>query len=695
MERKRIDCYEIVEELGRGGMGVVFKAFEESLNRHVAIKMLGDQLTPDESLAARFMREARAVADLNHPNLVQVFRVDRHEGQPYFVMEYVEGESLKELIQRERQIPTARAFRILNEVGGGLSAAHEKGVVHRDIKPENIMLTRYGGVKVVDFGIARVEEPGTRLTTTGMGLGTPNYLSPEVLLTQEVDQRSDIFSLGVVLFEMLTGDVPFRSESPFEMMTKVVEARIPDIKALNPNVDDGARMILAKMIAKRPKQRYQSCRELTGDVEDYLAGRVPRWASASPVTDAIEEPASFGADPDAPTAAFGDGGDATVVDPRTPAVQGDGARGEDGDGPATEAVTPAPPKPGLTPARLALGLVAFLAVGGIALASTWYWLARDGSPAGSLATADGGAPQAGAELADSLDRPEADAAVSSADAPPDRRDADLANPLVTGLSRMFDGADTDAPGGLEPTPGSDPAGGTAVRGADGFDAPAVAGTDGSGARPPVADGRTGAPEPEAASVVADADAVAGTRATPRPETSGEVESSGDPGYGDETLATAAEPVARGGMPETPRVVVVAVGDPAVAGVVARLARARVERAGFEVLDEALIEDLAYAETLPGFMRAAFDGGGDVLVFVDVVATGERDLEYYGRRQRQRLGRVEMRVVDLHRRDNIGTVFGEPIEYVPLTAEREAEQSAAPLVREVMARLRSLRTDGNA
>ena len=278
-----IGDYEIVDELGRGGMGVVYKAREESLQRFVAIKMLGSQLVDNESIALRFMREARAVADLNHPNVVQVFRVDRHEDQPYFVMEYVEGESLKQLIRRENKLQPMRALQILKEVGNGLAAAHDKGVIHRDIKPENIMLTKYGGVKVVDFGIARVEEPGTRLTTTGMGLGTPSYISPEVCLSQEVDQRSDIFSMGIVLFEMLTGDIPFKSDSPFEMMTKVVEAKVPNIKALNPNVDDGIKQILAKMTAKRPKLRYQNCNELISDIEDYLAGRVPRWSKNMPL----------------------------------------------------------------------------------------------------------------------------------------------------------------------------------------------------------------------------------------------------------------------------------------------------------------------------------------------------------------------------------------------------------------------------
>src|SRR6056297_2603884 len=367
---KTIGNYEIVAELGRGGMGVVYKAREESLQRFVAIKMLGSQLIEDESVALRFTREARAVADLNHPNLVQVFRVDRHEGQPYFVMEYVEGEALKRLIQREDKMQPLRALQILKEVAAGLAAAHDKGVVHRDIKPENIMLTRYGGVKVVDFGIARVEEPGTRLTTTGIGLGTPSYLSPEVCLSQDVDQRSDIFSLGVVLFEMLTGDTPFKSDSPFELMTKVVEARMPDIKALNPNVDDGVKQILAKMIAKRPKLRYQNCNELVSDIEDYRAGRVPRYARDVAIN------ATDSADPaqDAP------GGDApTEVQPATPAraeptvpterVAGDGAIADAGAGAGAEK---GPGRGG----RLVAALALLLVVGG---AGAWgVWTGVDG-----------------------------------------------------------------------------------------------------------------------------------------------------------------------------------------------------------------------------------------------------------------------------------------------------------------------------
>ena len=277
-EKQLIGRYEIVSELGRGGMGVVFKAWEESLQRFVAIKMLGDQLTDDESLVTRFLREARAVADLNHPNVVQVFTVDTHDGRPYFAMEYVEGESLTELIRTSRCVDPKRAVQLLKEVATGLGAAHDKGVVHRDIKPDNIMLTKHGGVKVVDFGVAKVEDPNTKLTATGLAVGTPNYVSPEVCLGLEVDKRSDLFSLGVVFYEMLTGDTPFKADSPLEMLTKVAHAEIPDVSAINPQIDAPVRLILHHLLEKKAEHRYQDAHQLVRDIDSYLNGSNPTYA---------------------------------------------------------------------------------------------------------------------------------------------------------------------------------------------------------------------------------------------------------------------------------------------------------------------------------------------------------------------------------------------------------------------------------
>jgi len=651
---KYIGNYEIVSELGRGGMGVVYKAREESLQRFVAIKMLGNQLVDNESVALRFMREARAVADVNHPNLVQVFRVDRHEDQPYFVMEYVEGESLKRLIQREDRMQPLRALQILKEVAAGLAAAHDKGVVHRDIKPENIMLTKYGGVKVVDFGIARVEEPGTRLTTTGIGLGTPSYLSPEVCLSQDVDQRSDIFSLGVVLFEMLTGDIPFKSDSPFELMTKVVEARVPDIKVLNPNVDDGARQILAKMIAKRPRLRYQNCNELISDIEDYQAGRVPRWARNMPLE--IEPVDRSSAQADAPADEEASAVDEPVEAITMPIPTSEGTPSTIGVPQSERTVALAHEPTGGRRGRLALVAVLLLVTGG-AIAGSWYLIFGPDRPMLAMFEPAPEAVDDGAEAGTD----------SSADIP-DEAPVKVEGALATEA----------APNG--PANPSRP--------------------DDGGAEPDGAarvDGDTGTPtdgneEVEFAlnDVIAETDAnVGGEDEAPAQVVAETGESSGGPLASIAPARTAGPQPAEAVAINLP-VTVVAVGDPAVAGVVSRQIKQALRDASFEVMDEQMIEGLVYAESLAGVARTIRDAGAGVLVYADVVPTGERELLYYGRRDLQYLASLEVRVLDLDSGRNLGPTAVEKLEYVALTAGQKARRAAGPVALDVVNRLRAWR-----
>lgn len=705
---KYIGNYEVVSELGRGGMGVVYKAREESLQRFVAIKMLGNQLVDNESVAQRFMREARAVADLNHPNLVQVFRVDRHEEQPYFVMEYVEGQSLKHLIQREDRLQPMRALQILKEVATGLAAAHDKGVIHRDIKPENIMLTKYGGVKVVDFGIARVEEPGTRLTTTGIGLGTPSYLSPEVCLSQDVDQRSDIFSLGVVLFEMLTGEVPFKSDSPFELMTKVVEARIPDIKELNPNVDEGIKQILAKMIAKRPKLRYQNCNELISDIEDYQAGRVPRWARNMPLESESgkkESAAQADAPGDTEVPAVVESTDAAT----TPIPAADAESAPAGAPPSEPTVALAQERSGGRRGRWALAAVLLLLVAGGAVAGSWYLISGEDRPMLAMFASAPDVDDAAAVDSDSSamavdSAPEAleEAVIlePSAGKPPDpspSQDARASSPRSAEAS-------------AEPGP---PAGGDAglrvaeddtgdASGSEDVSVAEMSGdtraeASGGGFRIELAEAETRADEPAAGATGPSISAVVDTeRQVSEARDSGLAQAMAEPGESSgESLASVAPVRATG--PESAvsaaanrRVAVVAVGDTAVAGIVAREIKQALRDASFEVLDEQMIEGLVYAESLAGVARTAQDAGAGVLVFADIVPTGERELIYYGRRDLQYLASLEVRVLDLNSRRNLGPATIEKLEYVALTAEQKARRAAAPVARNVVNRLRAWR-----
>ncbi|MEM6574446.1 MAG: serine/threonine-protein kinase, partial [Pseudomonadota bacterium] len=246
MGKESFGQYKVESELGRGGMGVVFKAHDEALNRHVAIKVLSEQLATDESVVERFKREAKSMAALNDARIIQIYFIGEDEGQPYFVMEYVEGESLSERLKRDGRLPIAEALEILRQAAEGLAVAHDRGVVHRDIKPGNLMLGSNGNVKLADFGIAMVQDLSKRLTNTGEFVGTPGYLSPEVCVGQPVDQRSDIFALGIVLYEMLTGDIPFTEASPLGMMLEVVKAEIPDVRSVNAEVDERTCQILAR-----------------------------------------------------------------------------------------------------------------------------------------------------------------------------------------------------------------------------------------------------------------------------------------------------------------------------------------------------------------------------------------------------------------------------------------------------------------
>jgi Serine/threonine protein kinase len=231
--KKKFGHYEVVSELGRGGMGVVYKAFEPTLNRYVAIKALGDHLLNDEDLIERFTREAKSMAAINHPNVIQVYYIGKEDKQPFFAMEFLEGISLDELLTGQRILQVSDAKNILRQACAGLNEAHKHDLVHRDIKPANLMLCSDGSVKVVDFGIAQTREYGDKLTNTGEFVGTPGYLSPEVCTGQEVDKRSDIFALGIVFYEMLAGKVPFENDSPLGLMLEVVQSEIPDIRGIS------------------------------------------------------------------------------------------------------------------------------------------------------------------------------------------------------------------------------------------------------------------------------------------------------------------------------------------------------------------------------------------------------------------------------------------------------------------------------
>src|SRR6266851_3852107 len=227
------DEYEIIEELGRGGMAIVFKAREKQLERDVAIKVLPFSLAFDKEFVERFQREARTSAKLEHPNIIPIYRVGKSGRVIYFVMKFLRGKPLSNILGARGSLPPAEIKKILAEVGRALAYAHKKEIVHRDIKPDNIMFDEHGHAVVTDFGIAKAASGG-KLTGTGMSIGTPHYMSPEQAKAQPLDGRSDIYSLGVVAYQCLTGSVPFDGEDSFSIGYKHIMEEIPAPPLENP-----------------------------------------------------------------------------------------------------------------------------------------------------------------------------------------------------------------------------------------------------------------------------------------------------------------------------------------------------------------------------------------------------------------------------------------------------------------------------
>ncbi len=266
--------YEIVGELGRGAMGVVYKATDPVIGRAVAVKTIklseeGTGLSRPE-LLARFQTEARAAGLLTHPNIVVVFDAGEEEGLYYITMELVEGKSVQALLDAGHAFPLPRVLRIMEQTCSALQFAHERNVVHRDIKPANIMLTGDDTVKVTDFGTAKILQFGT-VQQTAHVMGTPSYMSPEQVKGRAVDGRSDIFSLGVMLYEMITGEKPFPGQSITTVIYKIVNEEPVPPRQINPSIHPGISAAVMRALAKEPEDRYQSCRELLEDLRNYRA----------------------------------------------------------------------------------------------------------------------------------------------------------------------------------------------------------------------------------------------------------------------------------------------------------------------------------------------------------------------------------------------------------------------------------------
>jgi serine/threonine-protein kinase len=302
MPPEKLGRYEIVRELGHGAMGVVYEALDPTIGRRVALKAIrfdGIGTTADEA-ARRFKNEARAAGGLNHPNLVTVYDAGEDGGNLYLAMEFIEGSNLDELLRAQRTLSPEKAIEIIRQVCAGLDFAHSKGIVHRDVKPANVMLGANGTVKITDFGIARA---GEAMTLTGQVIGTPHYMSPEQVVGKNLDGRSDLFSVGVMLYEMITGERPFEGQSITTVMYKIVhETPIPPRK-LDATIHPGLSAVIEKSLAKAPEERFQTGAELTKALENYRSvpvssssildlptGNFPIPETVKPQTTSVSQP---------------------------------------------------------------------------------------------------------------------------------------------------------------------------------------------------------------------------------------------------------------------------------------------------------------------------------------------------------------------------------------------------------------------
>ena len=260
------DRYEIIKTIGEGGMANVYLANDSILERNVAIKVLRGDLSNDEKFIRRFKREALSVSNLSHPNIVEVYDVGEEEGNYYIVMEYIEGKTLKQLLQKRGALTLTEVIDIMSQLSDGLSHAHEAYIIHRDIKPQNIMIQDNGLIKITDFGIAMALN-STQLTQTNSVMGSVHYLPPEQANGKGSTIKSDIYSLGILMYELLTGVVPFKGDNAVEIALKHMKEKVPSIRKQNPTIPQSIENIVLKATAKNPKNRYDSVREMHTDLQ--------------------------------------------------------------------------------------------------------------------------------------------------------------------------------------------------------------------------------------------------------------------------------------------------------------------------------------------------------------------------------------------------------------------------------------------
>jgi serine/threonine protein kinase len=286
----RLGSYEIVERLGGGGMAVVYRAVQQPLGREVALKALSPDLFQDDGFVKRFEAEAKTLARLDHPNILPIYDFELNDGAAYLTMPLIRGGTLRDILNRG-PLDTLTAWRYLREIGDGLQHAHDAGIVHRDLKPTNVLIHQDGRAMLADFGLARGAGQPTHLTTIGLAIGTPGYMAPEQVMGHDVDRRCDIYAMGVLTFEMLTGRLPYIGANRMEVAYATVNSPIPSAAKLNPALPDELDQLLSKVLAKDPGERPQQVRDLLAQMAK-LPQRRPAPGAPPPAQVAPRQPSA-------------------------------------------------------------------------------------------------------------------------------------------------------------------------------------------------------------------------------------------------------------------------------------------------------------------------------------------------------------------------------------------------------------------
>lgn len=654
---EKLGHYTIVSKLGRGGMGVVYKAHEDSLNRYVAIKVLGEHLIEDEQFLARFIREAQSAAGLSHPNIVQIYSIGEDQGRHYFVMEYVSGKPLDTIIREKGRLDSVQSAQIILQAAQGLAAAHDNGIIHRDIKPANLILDGRGIVKIADFGLALPSQIQSRLTATGMLMGTPGYMAPEQCRGEQADHRTDFYALGVTLYEMLTGNVPFKAESPLVLLKQILEEPAPDVASINPDVDPGIVAVLDRMIAKDREDRFQNAHELVDALEGYLSDRGVRTMTrglaalaAGAVTAGSTDPTMSLEGETAPgdrphDAVTTHSGDPTAVvhsaavtepdidstaPPTIPAVPAAGAVPP--PPPQASAVSTPPPahvgSSGTKSSRrlaMAILLVLFLVVAGGAFAAWTVLTDRIGD-----ATVD--VP---------LEMTNTTGVSGPTEGVIDAESVELSAPVRVGEGSVEEQESRD-PRSSEP----------------------------SGATGSVAETRARSAESAPASQQPPSPSAAAPRQTRRSEP------------------------ARPQNPALDGSAIVVTGDTRLADHIAGELLSRFRGAGVDAVDARFLpetESLVLGDPSVGALAEALrEAGVRWMVLARIEPAGQRELSYMGRSETAYRSRINLSTIDVSTGRPVGQTLSEAIEYTALNAERQAETALRRIGREVAESIRDRR-----